>query len=182
MPWTNPAITTTNPAPFAGPGATAGKVVAGLPVVDVTAVDAYFLTTPRNAEWVAVGDKQVWLNESLKYLSQVCVDQAADCCGMTFTEAWTATVSEVALALSKDPTAVLGGGAASTGTQGAIKSQKLGDLQQDFYDIKDGQATTSKYGPNAPMILQKFPWISDLLGCYMTGSYGSSRIIARVRS
>lgn len=152
------------------------------PVVTVPDATAYFATTPRNTEWVAVTDQQIWLNESQRYLKQVCVDEDADCCGMTFAAAWVATVSEVALALSKDPTAVLGGGAAATGTQGAIKSQKLGDLQQDFYDIKDGQRTTSKYGPNAPIILQKFPWIGDLFGCYMTGSYGSSRIIARVRS
>lgn len=148
------------------------------PVVTVPDATTYFAATPRSAEWVAVTDQQIWLNESQRYLKQVCVDEKADCCGMTFAAAWIATVSEVALALSKDPTAVLGG-TASTGTQGAIKSQKLGDLQQDFYDIKDGQATTSKYGPNAPMILQKFPWIGDLFGCYMTGSYGSSRVISR---
>ena len=102
MAWTDPAITTTAPAPFAGPGAPAGKAVAGLPVVSVANADAYFLTTPRNADWLALTDHQVWLNESLKYLGQLCIDQSADCCGMTFAEAWTATLSEVALALSKD--------------------------------------------------------------------------------
>lgn len=149
------------------------------PVVTVPDATAYFATTPRSTEWVAVTTQQVWLDESQRYLKQLCVDEDADCCGMTFAQAWVATVSEVALALSKTPTAVLGGVAASTGTQGSIKSQKLGDLQQDFYDVKDGQTTSSKYGPNAPMILQKFPWISDLFGCYMTGSYGSSRVISR---
>ena len=149
-----------------------------LPVVTVPDATTYFLTTPRNAEWVALTDQQIWLDESQRYLKQLCVDETADCCGMTFAEAWTATLSEVALALSKDSTAVIGGGAV-TSTQGAIKSQKLGDLQQDFYDTKSGQETTAKYGKNAPMILQKFPWIGDLLGCYMTGSYGSSRILSR---
>ena len=176
MAWTDPAITTTAPAPFAGPGAPAGKAVAGLPVVSVANADAYFLTTPRNADWLALTDHQVWLNESQKYLGQLCIDQDADCCGMTFAEAWTATLSEVALALSKDSTAVIGGGAV-TSTQGAIKSQKLGDLQQDFYDTTF--QTTAKYGKNAPIILRKFPWIGDLLGCYMTQGYGSSRVISR---
>lgn len=149
------------------------------PVVTIPDADAYFLTTPRNADWLALGpNHQVWLDESQKYLRQICVDEAADCCGMTFAAAWVATVSEVALALSKDPSAVIGGGAV-TSTQGAIKSQKLGDLQQDFYDIKSGQASASKYGTSAPMILRKFPWIGDLFGCYMTGSYGSSRVISR---
>ena len=178
MAWTDPAITTTAPAPFAGPGAPAGKAVAGLPAVSVANADAYFLTTPRNADWLALTDHQVWLNESLKYLGQLCIDQSADCCGMTFAEAWTATLSEVALALSKNSTAVIGGGAV-TGTTGAIKSQKLGDLQQDFYDTKGGQEATAKYAKNAPIILRKFPWIGDLLGCYMTQGYGSSRVISR---
>ena len=148
------------------------------PVVTVPDATAYFATTPRSAEWAAVTTQQIWLDESQRYLKQLCVDETADCCGMTFAEAWTATLSEVALALSKDSTAVIGGGAV-TSTQGAIKSQKLGDLQQDFYDTKSGQETTTKYGKNAPMILQKFPWISDLFGCYMTQSYGSSRVISR---
>ena len=148
------------------------------PVVTVPDATAYFATTPRSAEWTAVTTQQTWLDESQRYLKQVCVDEKADCCGMTFAQAWTATVSEIALALSKDPSAVIGGGAV-TSTQGAIKSQKLGDLQQDFYDVKTGQEVTTKYGKNAPIILRKFPWIGDLFGCYMTGSYGSSRVISR---
>ena len=148
------------------------------PVVTVPDATAYFATTPRSAEWTAVTTQQTWLDESQRYLKQICVDEKADCCGMTFAEAWTATVSEVALALSKDPSAVIGGGAVIS-TQGAIKSQKLGDLQQDFYDVKSGQEVTTKYGKNAPIILRKFPWIGDLFGCYMTGSYGSSRVISR---
>ena len=171
MSWTKPVISGT----FAAPAATVTTTT--LPVVTVPDATAYFATTPRSAEWAAVTTQQIWLDESQRYLKQLCVDETADCCGMTFAEAWAATVSEVALALSKDSTAVIGGGAV-TSTQGAIKSQKLGDLQQDFYDTKSGH-TTAKYGKNAPTILQKFPWISDLLGCYMTGSYGSSRILSR---
>ena len=149
------------------------------PVVTVPDADAYFLATPRNADWLAIPtNHQLWLNESQKYLRQICVDETADCCGMTFAAAWVATVSEVALALSKAPSAVIGGGAV-TSTQGAIKSQKLGDLQQDFYDTKSGTEATAKYGKNAPIILRKFPWIGDLLGCYMTQGYGSSRVISR---
>ena len=149
-----------------------------LPTVTVPDATTYFLTTPRNAEWVALTDQQIWLNESQRYLGQLCFDQTADCCGKTFADAWTATVSEVALALSKDSTAVIGGGAV-TSTTGAIKEQKLGDLMQSYYDTKSGQETTAKYGKNAPIILRKFPWIGDLFGCYMTQGYGSSRVISR---
>ena len=172
MSWTKPVISGT----FAAPAATVATTT--LPVVTVPDATAYFATTPRSAEWVALTTQQIWLDESQRYLKQLCVDQDADCCGMTFAEAWIATASEAALALSKAPSAVIGGGAV-TSTQGAIKSQKLGDLQQDFYDTKSGQETTAKYGKNAPIILRKFPWIGDLLGCYMTQGYGSSRVISR---
>jgi hypothetical protein len=172
MSWTKPVIS----GAFAAPAATVTTTT--LPVVTIPDATAYFATTPRSAEWAAVTTQQIWLDESQRYLKQLCVDQDADCCGMTFAEAWTATASEAALALSKAPSAVIGGGAV-TSTQGAIKSQKLGDLQQDFYDTKSGQETTAKYGKNAPIILRKFPWIGDLLGCYMTQGYGSSRILSR---
>ena len=174
MAWTPPTVTGTFPCPPA-PGSPGSTPLPGITVPDA---DGYFATTPRNAEWVALApNQQVWLNESQRYLEQLCFDQGADCCGKSFEDAWEAVVSEVALALSKNPTAVVGGGAAST--TGAIKSQKLGDLQQDFYDTKGGQEATAKYAKNAPIILQKFPWISDLLGCYMTQGYGSSRILSR---
>ena len=148
------------------------------PVVTVPDATAYFATTQRSAEWVALTDQQIWLNESQRYLGQLCFNQDADCCGKTFADAWKGAASELALALSKNPAAVIGGGAV-TSTTGAIKEQKLGDLMQSYYDTKGGQEATTKYGKNAPMILQKFPWISDLLGCYMTQGYGSSRVIYR---
>ena len=176
MSWTKPVIA----GAFAAPAATV--TTTALPVVTIPDATAYFATTPRSAGWVALTDQQIWLNESQRYLGQLCFNQGADCCGKSFDDAWKAVISEVALALSKNPAAVVGGGAAGAGTTGAIKSQKLGDLQQDFYDVKLGGSTTSKYGPNAPAILQRFPWISDFVGCWMAHGYGASRIIARVRS
>ena len=179
MAWTPPTVTGTFLFPPA-PGGIGSPGSTPLSVITIPDADRYFATTPRNAEWSALApDQQAWLNESQRYLEQLCFDQGADCCGKNFEDAWKAVVSEVALALSKNPTAVIGGGAVSTGTIGAIKSQKLGDLQQDFYDVKSGSSTTSKYGPNAPAILQRFPWISDFVGCWMAHGYGSSRVISR---
>lgn len=145
-------------------------------------VDVYFLTTPREAEWIAVPNQQPWLNEAYKWLAQLCVDQTKQCCGMSFDEAWIAANGELALALSQNPNAIIGG-ATTTGAQGAIKEQKLGDLSQSFYDTKDGQATATRFGPNDPKVLQAFPWIADLLDCYLTLSrLTGTRVIARVRS
>lgn len=144
-------------------------------------VDAYFLTTPRAAEWAAVTTPDIWLNEAYRWLGQLCVDPLKVCCGMTFAQAWVAAIGELALSLSKNPTALIGG-VATAGAQGAIKRNQLGDLVQEFYDTKDGQATASRFGPNDPVVLQKWPWIYDLLGCYLNVPVGGTRVIARVRS
>ena len=145
-------------------------------------IDVYFQTTPRAAEWVAINGQEPWLNEAYKWLAQLCVDQTKQCCGMSFDDAWVAVNGELALALSKNPTAIIGG-VSTTGAQGAIKEQKLGDLSQSFYDTKDGQLTASRFGPSDPKVLQAFPWIADLLDCYLNISKSSgTRVIARVRS
>ena len=149
-----------------------------LPVVTVAEATTYFATTPRSAEWVALADQQIWLNEAQKYLGQLCFDQDADCCGRVFTEEWITAVSELALALSKNPNAIISG-SASTSTTGAIQSQKLGDLSVSYYDTKDSQASGSRYGPNAPKVLQAFPWLGDFLGCWLNVATGSSRVISR---
>ena len=144
-----------------------------LPVVTVPDATTYFLTTPRNAEWVALTDQQVWLNESQRYLGQLCFDQAADCCGKTFADAWKGAASELALALSKNPAAVIGSGAS---TSGAVKRNKLGDLEQEFFEPVNA---VSKVSSSAPLILQAFPWLTDWLGCWLQTPTGSSRILSR---
>ena len=152
------------------------------PVVPIADADAYFATTPRDAEWTAVTDKQIWLNESYRWLAQLCMDDTRQCCGMSFADAWTVANSELALALSKSPGAIIGGPSAG-GTTGAIKEQKLGDLMQSFYDVKDGSVSASRFGPNDPLVLQRFPWIYDIIGCYLNVTKSSgTRVIARVRS
>ena len=145
-------------------------------------IDVYFLTTPRAADWVAVPDQTPWLNEAYKWLAQLCVDQTKDCCGLSFDDAWIAANGELALALSQNPNAIIGG-VSTTGAQGSLKRNQLGDLVQEFYDTKDGQLTAARFGPNDPRVLQAFPWIADLLDCYLTLSKSSgTRVIARVRS
>jgi hypothetical protein len=42
---------------------------------------------------------------------------------------------------------------------------------------------TSRYGPRAPLVLRAFPWLGDILGCWLP-SYGggTSGVINRYRS
>ena len=96
--------------------------------------------------------------------------------------------SFLALELHDSPNAIWGSGASSGsgGATGAIKKQQLGDLSQEFYDVgSDGPAaTSSKVDATAPLVLQRFPWLADLLDGYIKGLANSSgsRVILRVRS
>ena len=148
----------------------------------IALADSYFVATPRNAEWLAVVDQQVWLNEAFRLLNALCYDASKDCCGKSLDDAWLSANSELALALSKNPNAIIGAPSAG-GITGAVKRNKLGDLEQEFFDVKDGQAASGRYGPDAPIVLQRFEWLGDMLGCWLTISKTSgTRVIARVRS
>lgn len=149
-----------------------------LPVITLANASTYFANTPRNAEWTAVATQQIWLNEAQRWLGALCYDQKKDCCGRSFDAAWTEAISELALALSKAPTALISGATAATG---AVKRQKLGDLEQEFFEA-GGTTSTVRYGPMAPKVLQEFPWLGDIIGCWLNVATGSSRIVARVRS
>lgn len=150
-----------------------------LPTVTPADAGNYFLKTPRNAEWVAIaaGDQQIWLHEAERQLSWLCLDQAKECCGKKLADVWTEIVSELALAMQKNPTWLSG----NTSGGGQIKSASLGDLSVTYMEPKTSSAAGSgdKIHPKAPLILHGFPWLLDMLGCFMTKSYGSSRVISR---
>jgi len=152
-----------------------------LPVIDSTDATAYFAGTVREAAWTAVVDPDAQLNESQRWLGSLCWDETKDCCGRDFEQAYLSAVCELALALSANPTAIIGG-ASSAGATQLVKRQKLGDLEVEYQAPTAGTVTTGRYGPNAPLVLQRFPWLGDVLGCWLNVPTGSSRIIARVRS
>jgi hypothetical protein len=152
-----------------------------LPTITIAMADGYFATTPRNSAWVAVVDKQIELNEANRWLGALCYDQKKDCCGRSFDAAYTEAVSELALALSQNPTSLIGTAAASAAT-GQVKRQKLGDLEVEYHAPTAGTVTAGRYGANAPFVLQRFPWLGDIVGCWLKVATGSSRVIARVRS
>jgi hypothetical protein len=158
-----------------------------IPVITAAEADAYFLTTPRNTAWVAITPatmRPLLLTEAERWLRGLCPNPDAEgCCGV-FSDAWAAAVSELALAIHQNPTAIIGG-AAAAGPVGEVKSQKLGDLSIEFYQSRSGEAPVqaSRYGPRAPLVLRALPWLGDILGCWLP-SYGSgtSGVIARYRS
>ncbi len=85
----------------------------------------------------------------------------------------------LALSLFNDPNAIIPGVPTPTPERGAVKMQQLGDLKQEFFSPSDMGV---KVDPGAPIVLQKFPWLIDVLGCWLSGSYGNSKIIERVRA
>ena len=88
---------------------------------------------------------------------------------------------ELANQLSQDPNAIVpppGGGGAAQGTY--VKRQKLGELEQEFAEYSSADSSCDNCGD--PALISKFPWIEDMLGCWLGSSFGSSKILLRVRS
>lgn len=85
----------------------------------------------------------------------------------------------LALNLFNDPNAIIPGVPTPTPQRGAVQKQKLGDLEQTYFAPSD---VGTKIGVSAPIVLQKFPWLVDVLSCWLDGNYGQSGIIDRVRS
>ena len=173
--------------------------------ISVAEADAIFAAGFKNAEWTALAEaeKETALKvstaslEVLDYVGKRCSpatddkdkEQAlqwprhdASCRGVVANCAAIPlpikqACASLALDLQKNPDAIDGGG--TSGTQGPIKKQQLGSLSQEFFE--PGGSDT-KVSPQAPLVLQKFPYLVDLLGCWLETSSKSSRVILRVRS
>ena len=155
-----------------------------LPLITPAMANTYFATTPRDAQWSAIrgADQTISLTEAQTWLGQLCWNTTADCCGNTFDASYTRAVSELALALHSNPTALIGGGAA-TAALGPVKRQKLDALEVEYFDPRGSGSTATATAPTAkgPLVLQRFPWLKDIIGCFLTNT-GSSNLIRRVRS
>ncbi len=171
--------------------------------ISLEEADAYFAGGLQADAWAAVASKEAALRDAAKWLNtlpwvgECCVAgrflawprQGATCCceeascGMVPAQVKQAQ-AEVALQLGSNPSLVTGGIGAVPGERGPVKRQQLGDLSQEFFAPGEGSSSSSSAAnPNAPTLLQKLPWLADVLGCWIAQvGTGSSRIIARVRS
>jgi hypothetical protein len=124
-------------------------------------LDAYFATSLNGAAWFALDSqtKEAALAEAQRWLATLCWNQA-DCCGRDYEAAVLMATAELALALAQEPTAVIGGAADGRWT----KREKL-DVLEVEYDMlrQDPSAPTGRY----PTIIQRFPWLKDILGCWL---------------
>ena len=169
--------------------------------VTLAQADAYFAGDARSQDWSNHSDayKEAALIQATQWLDYL--GWAGDCCGTTQRLEWPRkgvkcmcreavcteiplqvmqATYELAFKLVHNPDAITGGVKGPTVQTGAVKRQKLGDLEIEMFEFKNGQG--SKVSISGPVVLQSFPFLVDMLGCWLTGNYGSSKILARVRS
>ena len=185
MAYTDPEIDMAAPATV---------LTAGNSYLDQTDATTYFSTSFNNAAWAALSsvEKDTALAEATRWLEGLCwqgekcdPNQAlawprkmdkTNCCAAVVCAALPSQMvqatAELALALNQNKTAIIGGGG---GTQ-RIKSASLGSMSVTYAD----GATTTKVSSTAPLVLQKFPWLVDLLGpCLMSTAAGGARVLHR---
>ena len=75
-----------------------------------------------------------------------------------------------------------GGGGAAAGT--FVSKQQLGDLVQEFSAFPNGEQSSNDCTSCAnPEVISKFPWLTDILGCWADISSGTGgKVILRVRA
>ena len=175
--------------------------------ISVAAADGIWANTLNDAAWSALTETQKQQSlmastnalEALRYSGERCSPSTDDpnlqqalqwprsgytCKGITSTCAAIPKQVEqacayLALNLFNDPNAIIPGVPTPTPQRGAVKMQKLGELQQEFFGPSD---VGTKVAVTAPIVLQKFPWLIDVLSCWLDGNYGQSGIINRVRA
>lgn len=166
--------------------------------------DAYFATSFGNTAWnsLSAADKQIAITEAsrvldgLQWWGEKCSDtqqwawprkvDAAGQCGAAVCTTLPQQVEEatalLALTMNQNPglmVPALGGTTVETKPTGAVKRQKLGDLEQEFF----AASSTTKWGSGAavPAVLQHHSWLGDLLACWIVppAQTGQARVLTR---
>lgn len=110
-----------------------------------------------------------------------CDGVISDCTGIPYA----IQESEVALAIKylQSPNSFPGAGGGSTAPTGTyVKRQKL-DVLEIEYDEFSNPESSSCDSCGDPSIIQSFPWLRDLLGCWVTGiATGDNKMIRLYRN
>jgi hypothetical protein len=153
----------------------------------ITAADAdtYMATTLKASTWAALTTEQKGqalksAQDSLRTLKW-CTDETT-CCGKELIPSYTAAATELALVLFNDNTAVLG--AADQLPRPVVSREKLGDLEQWFFSPISTRSprvlpSDRRVGSYAPTVLRLYPWLLDLIGCWIDRQDESLVSIAR---
>ena len=175
--------------------------------VDLAEASAIARNLPFAADWAATPNEDLevalivatrWL-ETLNYVGERCTStqrlkwprKGAECDGQVSNCSaipYAIKEAEVILAWQyiQEPKSFpgFGGSAGDSAPAGTyIKRQKI-----DVLEIEYDQFNTNQYTPECsdctlPAILQEFPWLADLLGCWLgTNSTGGNRLIRLLRN
>lgn len=147
-------------------------------LIGVTEADAYMAATLKATAWGALTQAQKTqalqsAQDALRTL-RWCTDSTT-CCGRELIPSYTAAASELALVLFGDATTVIG--APNQLPTPVVKRQKLGDLEREFFSPAELRGPTvlpndGRVGRYSPTVLRLYPWLLDLIGCWVTGKGG----------
>jgi hypothetical protein len=141
-------------------------------LITVSNADSYMASTLKADAWAALTQtqKERALKSSQDALRTLrwCTDETT-CCGNQLTANYTAAASELALVLFSNSTAVLGAG--NQLPVPVVKREKLGDLEQEFFDpgaiAMQVLPIDKRVGSYSPTVLRLYPWLLDLIGCWI---------------
>lgn len=142
-------------------------------LVTVAEVDVYMASTLKAAAWAAltVPQREQALKSAQDALRTLrwCTDSVT-CCGNDLAPAYLAAAAELALVLFSNNTAVFG--AANQLPTPVVKREKMGPFEQEYFspaEIRGPQVLPSdgRVGRNSPTVLRLYPWLLDLIGCWV---------------
>ena len=152
-------------------------------LVTVEQVDAYMGATLKATAWTALNatQKAQALNSAQTALRTLrwCTDEAT-CCGNSLTAGYLAAASELALVLFNNSTAVIG--ASSQLPAPVVKREKFDVFEQEYFDpstIAQVLPKDKRVGSYSPTVLRLYPWLLDLIGCWVDRQNESSVRILR---
>jgi len=162
--------------PFVYPPSGTGEPVCNCTppeLIEVADADAYMASTLKAATWEVLTTEQKTqalrsAQDSLRTL-RWCTDEET-CCGRELADCYTAAASELALVLFNDSTAVFG--APDQLPKPVVSREKLGDLEQWYFSptsmrsprVLPGDGRVGRYSPT---VLRLYPWLLDLIGCWI---------------
>ena len=204
MSWTDPAITMTSPAPLTpaarvDPTPTLDATLGGPDAnsyVTLAEADAYFAGNTNVTDWNAHSDalKEAALIQATQWMDYL--SWSGDCCGSTQRLSWPRknvkcrcreavcteipfqvkqATYELAFKLVHDPDVITGGVTSGSIATGAVKRNKLADLEQEFF-APDNGSTIMKVSTTGPEVLQLYPFLVDILGCWYGGGKREIRL------
>ena len=142
-------------------------------LIEVADADAYLGSTLKAGAWAALSEPEK--GQALKSAQDAlrtlrwCTDETT-CCGKELAPSYIAAASELALVLYENATAVFG--AATQLPSSPVRKQKLGDLEQEFFPpatawMQRVLPTDGRVGRHSPTVLRMYPWLLDLIGCWV---------------